>query len=174
MESYRIYKRPYSACSHSPDHPLRVTEKATHDKLVGPTLSTARGDKYYNQYRPLCQLCPRDHGKVVETLQGGIYWPTTVSHLDVCWNKTYSRHWRFYAHLQQGQTYIKLTDARGIYFQDMASYHNLVAVNTLPFCTGATASFVSYGDIYESLIDHISTWCCYILWNYWRSCFECI
>ena len=37
----------------------------------------------------------------------------------------------------------------------MVSYHNLVAVNTPPFCTGATASFVSYGDIYESLIDHI-------------------
>ena len=60
----------------------------------------------------------------------------------------------FNAHLQ-GQTYIKPTDARGIYFQNMVSYHNLVAVNTLPLCTGATASFVSYGDIYESLIDHI-------------------
>ena len=60
----------------------------------------------------------------------------------------------FNAHLQ-GQAYIKPTDARGIYFQDMVSYHNLVAVNTSPFCTGATASFVSYGDIYESLIDHI-------------------
>ena len=53
----------------------------------------------------------------------------------------------FNAHLQ-GQTYFKRTDARGIYFQDMVSYHNLEAVNTLPF-------FVSYGDIYESLIDHI-------------------
>ena len=48
-----------------PDHPLRVTQKATHGKLVGPTLSTPRGDKYYNQYRPLCEVCPRDHGKVV-------------------------------------------------------------------------------------------------------------
>ena len=35
VESYRIYKRSYSACSHSPDHPLWVTEKATHCKLVG-------------------------------------------------------------------------------------------------------------------------------------------
>ena len=52
----------------------------------------------------------------------------------------------FNAHLQ-GQAYIKATDARGIYFQDMVSYHNLVAVNTLPFCTGATSSFVSYGNI---------------------------
>ena len=45
-------------------------EKATHGKLVGPTLSTSRGDKYYNQYRPLCEVCPRDRGKVVGTLQG--------------------------------------------------------------------------------------------------------
>ena len=35
-----------------------------------PTLGTPRGDKYYNQYRPLCEVCPRDHGKVVESLQG--------------------------------------------------------------------------------------------------------
>ena len=39
-------------------------------KLVGPTLSTPRGEKYYNQYRPLCEVCPRDRGKVVGTLQG--------------------------------------------------------------------------------------------------------
>ena len=37
---------------------------------MGPTLSTPRGDKYYNQYRPLCEVCPRDRGKVVGTLQG--------------------------------------------------------------------------------------------------------
>ena len=53
-----------------PDHPLRVTEKATHGKLVSPTLSSPRGDKYYNQYRPLCEVCPRDHGKVVGSRQG--------------------------------------------------------------------------------------------------------
>ena len=69
VESYSIYKRPYSACSHSPDHPLQVTEKATHSKLVGPTFSTPRGDKYYKQYRPLCEVCPRDHGKVEGALQ---------------------------------------------------------------------------------------------------------
>ena len=45
-------------------------EKATHGKLVCPTLSTPRGDKYYNQYRPLCEVCPRDRGKVVGTFQG--------------------------------------------------------------------------------------------------------
>ena len=35
-----------------------------------PTLSTPRGDKCSNQYRPLCEVCPRDRGKVVGTLQG--------------------------------------------------------------------------------------------------------
>ena len=55
-----------------PGHPSPSSyEKATHGKLVGPTLSTPRGDKYYNQYRPLCEVCQRDRGKVVETLQGG-------------------------------------------------------------------------------------------------------
>ena len=71
VESYRIYKRSYSACSQSPGLPLRVTEKATHVKVVGPTLSTPREDKYYNQYRPLCEVCPRDLGKVIGTLQRG-------------------------------------------------------------------------------------------------------
>ena len=56
-----------------PDHPIRVAEKATHGKLLGPTLSTPRGDKYYNQYRPLCEMCPRDGRKVVGTLQGKWY-----------------------------------------------------------------------------------------------------
>ena len=73
VESYRIYKRPYSECSHSPDHPLRVTKKATNGKLVGSTLSTPRGDKYNNKYRPLCEVCLRDHGKVVGTLQGCLF-----------------------------------------------------------------------------------------------------
>ena len=60
------------------DHPFWVTEKATHGKLVGPTLSTPRGDKYNNQYRPLCEVCPRDQGKVVGTLQGFVLgWTST-------------------------------------------------------------------------------------------------
>ena len=41
---------------------------------MGPTLSTPRGDKYYNQYRPPCEVCPRDRGKVVGTLQGYTGW----------------------------------------------------------------------------------------------------
>ena len=61
---------------------LQVTENSSHGKLVGPTLSTPRGDKYYNQYRPQCEVCPRDHGKVVESLRGILIntkWPN--SHL---------------------------------------------------------------------------------------------
>ena len=81
VESYRIYKRPYSACSQSSRPSPSSYEKATHGRLVGPTLSTPRGDKYYNQYRPLCEVCPRDRGKVVGTLQGrrdGILKPTNT------------------------------------------------------------------------------------------------
>ena len=70
VESYRIYKRPYSAFSQSSRPSPSSYEKATHGRLVGPTLSTPRGDKYYNQYRPLCEVRPRDRGKVVGTLQG--------------------------------------------------------------------------------------------------------
>ena len=35
------------------------------------------------------------------------------------------------------------------------NYHNLVSLNTLPLCSGAAASFVSYDRNYEYLIDHI-------------------
>ena len=70
VESYRIYKRPYSACSQSSRPSPSSYEKATHGRLVGPTLSTPRGDNNYNQYRPLCEVCPRDCDKVVGTLQG--------------------------------------------------------------------------------------------------------
>ena len=65
VESYRIYKCPYSACSQSSRPSPSSYEKATHGKLVGPTLSTPREDKYYNQYRPMCEVCPRDRGKGV-------------------------------------------------------------------------------------------------------------
>ena len=49
--------------------PFELRE-GTHGRLVGPTLSTPRGDNNYNQYRPLCEVCPRDRDKVVGTLQG--------------------------------------------------------------------------------------------------------
>ena len=74
VESYRIYKRPYSACSQSSRPSPSSYEKATHGRLVGSTLSTPRGDNNYNQYRPLCEVCPRDRDKVVGTLQGFLIW----------------------------------------------------------------------------------------------------
>ena len=63
-----IYKRPYFACSQSSGPSPLSYGKDTHSKLVSSTLSTPRGDKYYND-RPLCEVCPRDRGKVVGTLR---------------------------------------------------------------------------------------------------------
>ena len=60
----------------------------------------------------------------------------------------------FNAHLQ-GERYIKPTDDRGAYLLELMNYHNLASLNTLPLCSGAAASFVSYDGKYESLIDHI-------------------
>ena len=37
----------------------------------------------------------------------------------------------------------------------MMDSFNLVSQNSLPMCSGASASFVSYDDAYTSLIDHI-------------------
>ena len=39
--------------------------------------------------------------------------------------------------------------------QCMLDYHNLMSVNSQSNCLGAFSTFVSYGDFYESLIDHI-------------------
>ena len=91
VESYRIYKRPYSACSQSSRPSPSSYEKATHGRLVGPTLSTPRGDKYYNQYRPLCEVCPRDRDKVVGTLQGKIYYINTLKQ-ELSTAKTYEHN----------------------------------------------------------------------------------
>ena len=60
----------------------------------------------------------------------------------------------FNAHLQ-GKRFIKNTDVRGRTLLDLMHRHNLIAINTLPNCTGADFSFCSYGDLYESLFDHI-------------------
>ena len=58
------------------------------------------------------------------------------------------------AHLQ-GRTFIKPSDERGRYMQCMLNYHDLMSVNSQPNCLDAFSTFVSYGDFYESLIDHI-------------------
>ena len=50
--------------------PFELPRKPPTVNRWDPTLGTPRGDKYYNQYRPQCEVCPRDHGKVVESLRG--------------------------------------------------------------------------------------------------------
>ena len=55
----------------------------------------------------------------------------------------------------QSQRFIKATDYRGEYLLGMMNTFNLTSVNTQPLTSGASASFVSYGCLYESLIDHI-------------------
>ena len=55
----------------------------------------------------------------------------------------------------QGQRFMKATDYRGEYLLGMMNYFNLTSVNMQPLSSGASTSFVSYGGLYESLIDHI-------------------
>ena len=50
--------------------PLELPRKPPTVNRWDSTLGTPGGDKYYNQYRPQCEVCPGDHGKVVESLQG--------------------------------------------------------------------------------------------------------
>ena len=58
------------------------------------------------------------------------------------------------AHLQ-GRRFKKNADVRGRCLLELMHKHHLLAIKTLPICTGATSGFLSYGDLYESLIDHI-------------------
>ena len=54
-----------------PGHPLRVTEKATHGEQVGLySLHSRMGTSITVNIVPKCEVCPRDHGKVVESLRG--------------------------------------------------------------------------------------------------------
>ena len=60
----------------------------------------------------------------------------------------------FNAHLN-GRTFVKFHDRRSKLFKQLLSVNNLLSVNTLPLCTGASTTFVSYSGEYTSLIDHI-------------------
>ena len=53
--------------------PFELPRKPPMMNRWDPTLGTPEGDKYYNQYHPQCEVCPRDHGKVVESLRGFIW-----------------------------------------------------------------------------------------------------
>ena len=60
----------------------------------------------------------------------------------------------FNSHLQ-GKSFIKPNDTRSHEMLRLLSNNQLVAVDTLPICTGSQSSFVSYDGKAESLIDHI-------------------
>ena len=60
----------------------------------------------------------------------------------------------FNAH-SNGQVFVKRHDRRSVLFHQLLSDNNLLSVNTLPICTGASSTFVSYSGEYTSMIDHI-------------------
>ena len=151
VESYRIYKRPYSACSQSSRPSPSSYEKATHGRLVGPTLSTPRGDKYYNQYRPLCEVCPRDRGKVVGTLRGfkrlgptpnlrclykGPFVLIAVSHLTAILKKTHFKDTLFACRVM---LFVFLLSAD--FFEELTLSKNPLINNTISECQTSGQTF---------------------------------
>lgn len=60
----------------------------------------------------------------------------------------------FNAH-SNGQVFVKRHDRRSVLFHQLLSDNNLLSVNTLPICTGASSTFVSYSGEYTSMIDHM-------------------
>ena len=71
VESYRILYAHILHALSLPGHPLRVTEKATHGEQVGLySLHSRMGTSITINIVPKCEVCPRDHGKVVESLRG--------------------------------------------------------------------------------------------------------
>ena len=50
--------------------PFKLPRKPPTVNRWDSTLGTPGGDKYYNQYHPQCEVCPRDEAKVVESEQG--------------------------------------------------------------------------------------------------------
>ena len=166
VESYRIYKRPYSACSQSSRPSPSSYEKATHGRLVGPTLSTPRGDNNYNQYRPLCEVCPRDRDKVVGTLQGSILGDGStdkgIIEQELVYVRFVDRKGQIQTKLgdivdlEQGNAkgvkdgWLKGLDSLGITEQVLAE--KLVAVNT----DGASVNLGKKGGAVKLLLDDIN------------------
>lgn len=60
----------------------------------------------------------------------------------------------FNAH-RNGPIFVKRHDRRSTMLHHLISTYNLVSVNTLSVCTGASTTFVSYSGEYTSMIDHI-------------------
>ena len=76
--------------------PLELPRKPPTANCWAPALRTPRGDKYYNQYRPQCEVCPRDHCKMVESLQGVVICHT------INWQLVYTS---IHVHLYTNATY---------------------------------------------------------------------
>ena len=71
VESYRILYAHILHALRLPGHPLRVTEKATHGEQMGLySWHSQMGTSITINIVPKCEVCPRDHGKVVESLRG--------------------------------------------------------------------------------------------------------
>ena len=80
VESYRILYAHILHALSLPGHPLRVTEKATHGEQMGLYSWHSRmGTSITINIVPKCEVCPRDHGKVVESLRG-----ISISDCDAC------------------------------------------------------------------------------------------
>ena len=60
----------------------------------------------------------------------------------------------FNAH-RNGRVFLKGHDRRSNLLQQFLTGNNFVAINTLPLCTGASSTYVSYSGEYTSMIDHI-------------------
>ena len=60
----------------------------------------------------------------------------------------------FNAHVN-GKQFVKPHNRRSALFSRFLASNNFVSLNTLPLCTGAWSSFVSYSGEHTSMIDHI-------------------
>ena len=82
VESYRILYAHILHALSLPGHPLRVTEKATHGEQMGLySFHSRMGTSITINIVPKCEVCPRDQGKVVESLQGRLSLTTSKCHI---------------------------------------------------------------------------------------------
>ena len=89
------------------------------------TLGTPRGDKYYNQYRPQCEVCPRNHGKVVESLQGQMIQENVIHLQYVKEAKSWSL-FSFFSYFRMVRQYVRKLE-RYLVTKDIMLGHCLVS-----------------------------------------------
>ena len=119
------------------------------DRLVGIEYQVAK--EYYmyviQMYLPSTNHCMQDFKEYMQKLQ------------DLC--SVYSNKGililmgDFNAH-QNGSSCFKRYDSRSVILRDFLAFNNLVSINSLPICTGANSTFVSYTGEFKSMIDHIA------------------